>query len=168
MQGHGTLHLAALAALLAGTACARNATLSYAPRTNAATWEGRRAVGCWQFSDPPRRIAERLPANRLLEFSDQPSRDEMDSLAPKAFVIRAVPGPDSAHSRRISGWALDSAKADRVHVWLGDGFTGVRLFGRLHGDTLSGRARSHVDYSPSLTWRGSFIAVRAQCPRDQQ
>ena len=145
-------------------ACAGSHHATYAIIKNPATWPGRDALGCWRFVDPPSNIASRLPGQMLLELTDQLARIQPDSLAPTWLAVRAVPGVDTARARRLSGWAVDSADASRIDAWLGNGFSGVRLSGRLRGDSVRGRAREYVDFWPSLSWSHAFLAVRSVCP----
>jgi hypothetical protein len=63
--------------------------------------------------------------------------------------------------RRVAGWA-PFVSGDSIYLGIGDGFSGVSLLLKVHGDTLIGYGRSTTDF-PAVSWRKRVTAHRTPC-----
>lgn len=98
-------------------------------------------------------------------FLDTLRRLRGDSVASKAFQVAVIPADSNVAQRaRSSGWGLDSADAGLVHLWIGDGFTGLAFRLRQEGDTVRGDVRGYADIPHLLPpLRHAVRAVRVAC-----
>lgn len=81
------------------------------------------------------------------------------------LMARVITADSAALSAtRVSGWGIDSADTDLIHLWFGNGYVGSRFTLRRTADTLSGHARRFHDFETlSLTHRAR--AIRTACVR---
>jgi hypothetical protein len=128
--------------------------------------EVRAAVGCWHiagWAGPTRRW---LPGDATL-YLDSAFAERMDTIAAPTILRVDRLRVDSAVQERaplkLSGWGVE-AESRRLIVWLGDGFTGVSMRLRQHGDKLGGTARSYTDTWPAISIPEPVRAVRVSCP----
>lgn len=126
------------------------------------------AVGCWRivgWAGPTRRW---LPDSATLYLDSTPTERMDSTVAPTILRVDRLRVDSAVQERaplKLSGWGVESG-SKRLVVWLGDGFTGVRMRLRQHGDMLHGTARSFSDSWPDVGLPEPVRAARVSCPAE--
>jgi hypothetical protein len=124
-----------------------------------------RAAGCWRFDHGANHATKRVPLGAVV-FLDTVLIWRGDSAASRSLRASVIPADSNiAQGARRSGWGVDSADAGLVHLWIGDGFTGLSFRLRQDGDTARGDVRGYADIPHFLPPRKHAVrAVHVACP----
>jgi hypothetical protein len=118
-------------------------------------------VGCWRLEPVGWRHDVFLPGPTLVHLdptlADSPGNDRVLELRSLNYE------PDTLRRFRLAGWGVHE-RDDRIHVWYGNGFAGLRFEFILVNGSLQGKARTFTDTWPQFSRGGMVRGVAIACP----
>jgi len=114
------------------------------------------ALGCWQIAATQSPLGSWLPDGARFQLDSIAERWD-STRAPTALRVVRLGSDSAAAHVRLAGWGAEVA-SEWLDIWMGNGFTGVKLHVRQHGDTLEGTEQPFQDSPP---YQGDARIVRA-------